>query len=198
MLRSFAVLAITAGITSMTLAGPFGVFGRRGGGNSGQQTGGQGLWTAQQAADFQASRCQMGHFGNPSGGFEGVARAMSAAAALANLQTIESLGLVERVRSDVGPYFQEKLHSFASHPAVAEIRGLGLIGAMELVPRGGRSALTPTSALGVRASGLIRKEGSIVRGIRDLIAVAPPLIITHAEIDQLFDSISAGLEKLWD
>ena len=81
---------------------------------------------------------------------------------------------------------------------MAEIRGLGLIGAMELVPRGGRSALTPTSALGVRASGLIRKEGSIVRGIRDLIAVAPPLIITHEEIDQLFNSISAGLDKLWD
>ena len=122
----------------------------------------------------------------------------SAAAALANLNTIESLGLVERVRSDVGPYFQEKLHSFAEHPAVAEIRGLGLIGAMELVPRGGRAALTPTSALGVRASGLIRKEGTIVRGIRDLIAVAPPLIITREEIDQLFASISAGLDKLWD
>jgi adenosylmethionine-8-amino-7-oxononanoate aminotransferase len=69
---------------------------------------------------------------------------------------------------------------------------------MELVPRGGRSALTPTSALGVRASGLIRQEGTIVRGIRDLIAMAPPLIITHEEIDQLFDSIRAGLEKLWD
>ena len=84
MLRSFAVLAILAGFSGMVAAGPFGVFGRRGGGNSCQQTGGQGLWTAQQAADFQASRCQMGHFGNPSGGFEGVARAMSAAAALAN------------------------------------------------------------------------------------------------------------------
>jgi putrescine aminotransferase len=122
----------------------------------------------------------------------------SAAAALANLNTIESLGLVERVRSDVGPYFQEKLHSFAEHPAVAEIRGLGLIGAMELVPRGGRAALTPTSALGVRASALIRNEGTIVRGIRDLVAVAPPLIITREEIDQLFASISAGLDKLWD
>jgi len=75
------------GLVSMeAMAGPFGLVGRRGGSgsNSGAQTSGQGLWTAQQAAEFQASRCQMGHFGNPSGGFEGVARAMSAAAALAS------------------------------------------------------------------------------------------------------------------
>jgi putrescine aminotransferase len=122
----------------------------------------------------------------------------SAAAALANLETIESLDLITRVREEVGPYFQEKLHSFREHPAVSEIRGLGLIGAMELIPRGGRAALTPASVLGVKASALIRNEGTIVRGIRDLIAMAPPLIITKDEIDQLFNSIHRGLDKLWD
>jgi len=121
-----------------------------------------------------------------------------AAAALANLQTIESLGLVESVRDNVGPYFQEKLHSFANHPAVGEIRGVGLIGAIELLPKGGRAALLPGANLGIRAANLIRQEGSIVRGIRDLIAMAPPLIMTKPEIDQLFDSISRGLDHLWD
>ncbi len=121
-----------------------------------------------------------------------------AAAALANLQTIESLGLVESVRDNVGPYFQEKLHAFADHPAVGEIRGVGLIGAIELLPKGGRAALVPGTNLGIRAANLIREEGSIVRGIRDLIALAPPLIITKPEIDQLFDSISRGLDHLWD
>ena len=121
-----------------------------------------------------------------------------AAAALANLHVIEDLGLIPRVRDDVGPYFQGKLQEMAAHPAVAEARGTGLIGALELVPRGGRDELTPTSMLGLKAWGLIREEGAMVRGIRDLIALAPPLIITHAEVDELFACIRRGLDRLWD
>lgn len=121
-----------------------------------------------------------------------------AAAALANLQVIEDLGLVEKVRDDTGPYFQAKLREMTGHPAVAEARGVGLIGALELVPRGGREALTPTSMLGLKAWELIREEGVMVRGIRDLIAMAPPLIITHAEIDELFAAVRRGLDRLWN
>ena len=102
------------------------------------------------------------------------------------------------MRDDVGPYFQQKLHSFAQHPAVAEIRGCQLIGALELVPRGGKAALTPTSALGIRAAKLVREEGVIVRGIRDLIAIAPPLTITREEIDLIFAAIARALDRFWD
>jgi putrescine aminotransferase len=122
----------------------------------------------------------------------------SAAAALANLETIEKLGLVERVRDDVGPYFQEKLKELSAHPAVGEMRGTMLIGALELVPRGGRAAITNPNTLGLKAAALIRQEGVIVRGIRDLIAVAPPLIITREEIDHLFACMRRGLDRLWD
>jgi putrescine aminotransferase len=121
-----------------------------------------------------------------------------AAAALANLTVIEDLGLVPRVRDDTGPYFQQKLAELADHPTVAEVRGYQLIGAVELVPRAGRDALTPTSLLGVRASNLIREEGAIVRGIRDLIAMSPPLIIQRDELDLLFAAVRRGLDRLWD
>lgn len=131
-------------------------------------------------------------------GFTYSGHPVCAAAALANLQVIEDLGLVNRVRDDIGPYFQEKLRAMAEHPAVAEARGVGLIGALELVPRGGREALTATSALGLKAWSLIREEGVMVRGIRDLIAMAPPLIITRAEVDELFDGVRRGLDRLWD
>jgi adenosylmethionine-8-amino-7-oxononanoate aminotransferase len=117
---------------------------------------------------------------------------------LANLETIESLCLVERVRDDTGPYFQQKLHEFAAHPAVSEIRGHGLIGALEVIPRSGRSGLASEPTIGIRAAGLIREEGSIVRGIRTLIAMSPPLIITREEIDHLFSCVKRGLDRLWD
>ncbi len=128
-----------------------------------------------------------------------------AAAGLANVGVIEELGLVDRVRNDAGPYFQQKLAELAEHPAVGEVRGDNLIGAAELVPRGGRPSasrgdrdgLQPGMALGLKAADLIREEDAIVRGIRDLIALAPPLIITRAEIDELFDSVRRGLDRLW-
>jgi len=97
----------------------------------------------------------------------------------------------------VGPYFQEKLRSFREHPAVGEIRGVGLIGALELIPREGKGALTPVSLLGVKAAALAREEGIIVRGIRDIVAVSPPLTITHAEIDELFEGVGKALDRLW-
>ncbi|MGH8046816.1 MAG: aspartate aminotransferase family protein [Chthoniobacterales bacterium] len=131
-------------------------------------------------------------------GFTYTGHPVCTAAALANLHVIEERGLVERVRDDVGPYFQQKLLELAAHPAVGEVRGDNLIGAAELVPAGGRDALKPGMALGIKASDIIREEGSIVRGIRDLIALAPPLIITRAEIDELFYSVRRGLDRLWN
>jgi putrescine aminotransferase len=120
------------------------------------------------------------------------------AAALANVNEIEKLGLIPRVRDDVAPYFQAKVDEMRNHPTVAEVRGCGLIAGLELIPREGRDALTPTSMLGLKAWSLIREEGAMVRGIRDLIGLAPPLIISHAEIDELFDCIRRGLDRLWD
>lgn len=120
----------------------------------------------------------------------------AAAAALANLEILERERLCERVRDDVGPYFQSKLRAFAGHPAVGEVRGVGLLGAIDLVPRGGRGQ--PAAGLGARAVELVRQEGVIVRGIRELIAISPPLIVTHAEIDRLFAAVAAMLGRLWD
>lgn len=120
----------------------------------------------------------------------------SCAAALANIAIIENEGLVERTRTLTGPYFQKKLREFAGHPNVGEVRGEQLIGAIELIPKGGKAALTPTSFLGIHGAKLVREEGVIVRGIRDLIAMAPPLTVTLDEIDFLFDAVRKGIERL--
>lgn len=120
------------------------------------------------------------------------------AAGLANLAVIERDQLIPKTRDDLGPYFQKKLRSFVGHPAVGEARGYGLIGALELLPREGKAALTPTTVLGVKAANIARKHGVIVRGIRDLIAMSPPLIATHEEIDFLFAGVEKMLGELWD
>jgi putrescine aminotransferase len=138
------------------------------------------------------------HGGYLAHGFTYSGHPTSCAVALANIALIEKEDLIERVRDDVGPYFQKKLHSFAGHPAVGETRGCKFIGAIELLPKGGKAALTPASSLGVKGANLVRKEGVIVRGIRDLIAIAPPLTATHEEIDLIFTAVGHALQRLWD
>lgn len=120
------------------------------------------------------------------------------AAGLANLKIIEDEKLIERVRDDVGPYFQQKLRSFAGHAVVGEVRGYQLIGAIELLPKSRRKEdRIPTAPLGVKAAAIARKHGVIVRGIRDLIAISPPLTITREELDFLFDVVGKTLDELW-
>jgi putrescine aminotransferase len=138
---------------------------------------------------------QAGYFAH---GFTYSSHPTTAAAALANLDVIEKDRLIPRVRDEIGPYFQRKLGEFAGHPAVGEVRGYGLIGALELLPRAGKAALTPTTMLGNKAAALAREEGVIVRGIRDLIAMSPPFTITKEEIDLLFTAVQRTLERLWE
>jgi len=131
-------------------------------------------------------------------GFTYTGHPVSAAAALANLDIIEKEKLVERTKEKTGPYFQKKLQEFVGHPAVGEVRGMGLIGAMELLPKGGRKDLKPGMNLGILGAAKVRSEGAIVRGIRDLLAFSPPLVITEKEIDELFASVRRGIDKLWN
>jgi putrescine aminotransferase len=135
------------------------------------------------------------HGGYLAHGFTYSGHPTTCAAALANLQVIERDRLVERVRDDSGPYFQQKLRAFAGHPRVGEVRGHGLIGALELLPPD-RDKAKLTGALGAQAAKIAREEGVIVRGIRDLIAMSPPLVITHAELDELFAGVERALARM--
>lgn len=129
-------------------------------------------------------------------GFTYSGHPVSAAAALANLAILEDEKLVERTRDVSGPHFQRRLKALAAHPAAGEVRGEGLIGAIEMVPKGGRPPLTATPVLGARAAALAREQGVIVRGIRDLVAISPPLVITGEEIDFLFDALGRVLDRI--
>lgn len=127
-------------------------------------------------------------------GFTYSGHPVACAAGLANIRIHEKEQLPERVKNDIGPYFENAMRQFADHPAVGEVRVKGLLGAIELVPAAGRSHVKPEDMLGARAVAYAREEGLIVRGIRNLIALAPPLIITRAQVDE----ITNVLDKIFD
>jgi len=133
--------------------------------------------------------------GNFAHGFTYSGHPSVAAAALANIDYISKHKLIDYVKDEVGPYFQKKLWALKDHAAVGNVRGYSLIGALELVPVGGREAIVPNSNIGLKAAGICREEGVIVRGIRDAIAMSPPLVITKAEIDAMFAGIERALDR---
>ena len=122
---------------------------------------------------------------------------VSAAVALRNLQIIARERLVERVAEDVGPYLANALQRLAANPAVGEARSLGLIGAVEIVSRPGtnrRFGGKEGNAGPIVRDACIR-NGLMVRAIRDTIVMCPPLIVSHAEIDRLVDTIDRSLRE---
>lgn len=119
-----------------------------------------------------------------------------AAVALANLDIIEGEGLVERTRTETGPYLANALRRLDDHPLVGEARSIGLLGAVEIVADkasrrrfGGKEG---SAGPIVRDACIAR--GLMVRGIRDSIVMCPPLVVSHAELDRIVDTIAAALD----
>src|SRR3546814_13021372 len=93
-----------------------------------------------------------------------------------------SSDLVARVREDVGPYLQQRLATLADHPLVGEVRGIGLLGAVELVAdKASRARFKPEGRAGTICRDHCVKLNVVSRAVRDTLVVSPPLIIRRTE-----------------
>ena len=119
---------------------------------------------------------------------------VSAAVALETLKIYEERDILGHVR-EVTPRFQTRLHALADHPLVGEARGIGLIGAVEIVAdKDSREQFPADVKAGAIIAEKIFEQGLIVRGLPgDAVATCPPLIIDDNQIDELFDKFEAGL-----
>ncbi len=94
------------------------------------------------------------------------------------------------------PLFQRRLRALMDHPLVGEARGVGLVGGLELVAdKASKRAFSPKQGVAPKAVFFGQQEGVIVRAIGDTIAICPPLIITAAEVDEMFDRITRAFDK---
>jgi len=110
---------------------------------------------------------------------------VACAVALKNIEIIEQEKLVEKTR-EVGPYFAEALASLRDHPIVGETRSMGLIGAIELSSnKAKRSRFKDPGRVGTICRDNCFKNGLIMRACWDTMVLAPPLVITRKEIDEL-------------
>jgi 4-aminobutyrate--pyruvate transaminase len=136
---------------------------------------------------------KLGTFGH---GFTYAGHPVSSAVALETLKIYEERDIVGHVRR-IAPHFQARLRALAAHPLVGEARGVGLVGAVEVVrDKAAKTPFDAALAVGPAVQAAVLEEGVILRAIRDVVAVCPPLIIADEQIDTLFDALAKGLDKV--
>jgi putrescine aminotransferase len=120
---------------------------------------------------------------------------VACAVALANIRLIRELKLVERVHDELGPYLAQQFQALGSHPLVGEVQTCGLMGALQLVKDSATGAAFPAELeLGMVCRGHCFANGLIMRAVGDRMIIAPPLVITRAQIDEMMELIRRCLD----
>ncbi|MGL5839522.1 MAG: aspartate aminotransferase family protein [Sphingorhabdus sp.] len=127
------------------------------------------------------------------------AHPICAAAGVANLQYLDDSKLIENVR-DVGPYFRDLMAGrLGNHAHVGEVRGEGLLVAIEFVKdRGSRTFFEATDTIGAKVSAALMKRGVIGRAMphADIIGFAPPFCLTKDEAGRIVDALAGAVEEV--
>jgi putrescine---pyruvate transaminase len=117
------------------------------------------------------------------------------AVACAAIEILRREHIVERVRDARGPYFARRWQELADHPLVGEARCVGLIAALELVgDKATRRFFPDPGEVGSVCRDLCIEHGLVMRAVRDTMIVAPPLIITDSQVDELIDKAGRALD----
>ncbi|TVQ84242.1 MAG: aminotransferase class III-fold pyridoxal phosphate-dependent enzyme [Micavibrio sp.] len=132
-------------------------------------------------------------------GFTYTGHALAAAAANAVLDIVEREDLPGNAR-ETGAYFQKRLQdSFAGHPLVGEVRGVGLMAALEFVAdKETKEEFDPAFMIGPRMSNAALAEGLIARAMpnQTALGLAPPLTVTQAEVDDIIGRLERAVAKV--
>ena len=129
-------------------------------------------------------------------GFTYSGHPVACAVAIANLEIFRRERVVERVREETAPYLSQRWQELASHPLVGEARSLGLLAAIELVPAiRPRRFFEPRGEVGLRMRENCTRNGLVMRATRDTLFIAPPLVISRSEIDELLSKVVRSLDE---
>jgi 4-aminobutyrate---pyruvate transaminase len=139
---------------------------------------------------------KIGTFGH---GFTYSGHPVAAAVALKTLEIYARDCIFARA-AQMAPQFRARLDALGQHPLVGEARGMGLVGAVELVAdKAAKQSFEAKAGVGPRAVAFAQAEGLILRFMPgDVLSICPPLIISPAELDELFDRLGRALDLTLD
>ncbi len=136
------------------------------------------------------------HGGEFAHGFTNSGHPVACAVALANLELMRQEHILERVREDIEPYLRRSWTQLGeAQPLVAEARLIGLMGALELTQAGGQP-FEKSVKVGDICRDLSTQQGLVMRATGNTMLIAPPLIITRSEVDELIEKADKALTSL--
>jgi putrescine aminotransferase len=131
-------------------------------------------------------------------GFTYSGHPVSAAVGLENIRILRDENIVERVKSEAAPYLQKRLRELSDHPLVGEVRGVGLLGAIELVQDKATRKRYEGKGAGMICRTFCFDNGLIMRAVGDTMIISPPLVISFAEIDELIEKARKCLDLTFE
>jgi len=129
-------------------------------------------------------------------GFTYSGHPVACAVALENLAIIEREHLVDKVREDTGPYLKQQFEALADHPLVGLAESCGLVAGLVLVKnKRPVETFAEELAVGMICRGYMFRNGVIMRAVGDRMIIAPPLVISRAQIDEMIGLIRRCLDQ---
>ena len=142
-----------------------------------------------------------GEYGPIGHGWTYSGHPLGAAAALANLAIIEREGLTQNA-AETGAYLQQRMQAtFAEHPLVGDVRGVGLLASLEFsADKARREHFEPSLKVGPRISAAALDENLIARAMPhgDILGFAPPLVINRDEVDDVVARAKRAVDRVTD
>ena len=118
-------------------------------------------------------------------GFTYSGHPVAAAVALENIRILRDEKIIEKVQAETAPYLQKRLRELNDHPLVGEVRGVGMLGAIELVQDKATRKRYEGKGVGMICRQFCFDNGLIMRAVGDTMIISPPLVISKDEIDEL-------------
>ena len=118
-------------------------------------------------------------------GFTYSGHPVAAAVALENIRILREEKIIEKVHAETAPYLQKRLRELNDHPLVGEVRGVGMLGAIELVQDKATRKRYEGRGVGMICRQFCFANGLIMRAVSDTMIISPPLVISKDEIDEL-------------
>jgi putrescine aminotransferase len=129
-------------------------------------------------------------------GFTYSGHPVACAVAIRNIELIEEMELIGDRGRATSEYFQAKLNEMNSHPLVGATRGIGMLGALELVSdKATQARFEPDGRAGSTCRGHCFDVGVVMRAVGDTMFLSPPLVIADHEIDEMFALIRTSLDR---
>ncbi|MDN5928084.1 MAG: aminotransferase [Hyphomicrobiales bacterium] len=143
---------------------------------------------------YQAYVDQTSKIGTFGHGFTYGGHPLGCALGVKAIEIYQKRDIIGHVRS-LMPVFEKRMKRLAEHPLVGEARYCGLVGGVELVAdKKTKRSFGPKEGVGAQMAKFAEDHGAILRAMGDTIGFCPPMIITEAELNELFDRTEKALD----